>query len=110
MFSLRLGVAGRVGDLEGEPNLTGDRLRPDPELCGLVFVGVIALDPDPGVTGLDGDESDVVVVEAVLGRRSERELRRFRRTLTGPFVDIPLIEEDMDPVCSCPLPGRAICS
>ena len=123
-FSLRLGVTGRVGDLmrlgearEGDPAFAGEVPRADGveswPVGGLVCrVGVMASDRgrlEPGVTGLDGEEVEVSV-EAVGGLRSDSELLRFRRTFTIPFVDIPLIEEDMDPVGSCERSGRVIWS
>ena len=52
---------------------------------------------------------EVSVVEAVVGLRSERELLRFRRTFTMPFVDMPRME-DKDGGCSCALFGRDISS
>lgn len=124
MFSFRLGVAGRVGDLtrlgearEGDPVFAGDALRAggvESWPVGGLFcrVGVMNSDRgrlDPGVTGLEAVDPEVSV-EAVGGRRSDNELRRFRRTFTDPFVDMPLIDEVIDPVGSCELSGREICS
>ena len=117
-------MTGRAGDLtrlgearEGDPTFAGEVPRADGveswPVGGLVCrVGVMTSDRgrlEPGVTGLD-DEEPEVSVEAVGGLRSDSELLRFRRTFTTPLVDMPLIEEDMDPVGSCELSGRVICS